>query len=398
MARTVIAIALGATAVVAVVTGTALIVVDVIVVDLLIIALAVLTMATVGVVLSIRVPANAVGWLLIVAALALGVEFLAFGYGERSSAVAGGSWPGTVVAAWLYSNLLAVPVVIMVFTLPLIYPDGRLVSPRWRWLIGLLALSFVQTLAQAFRPGLIPDTNVENPFGIPALVPLLDALKAPGFGILAVPLFVGPVAAIVIRFRRGIAVERAQLKWLIAATTAAVVAWTVVAVGGLTGSAVLTTVGWYGGLLAFVGLPLAIGIAVLRYRLYEIDKIISRTIAWAVVTGVLVLVFAGGVVALQAALIGVTQGETLAVAASTLIAAALFQPLRRRVQREVDRRFDRATYDAQQTVEAFAERLRDEVALDAVADNLQRTVASSIKPTSFGLWLRASRPRPGGRS
>jgi hypothetical protein len=135
-------------------------------------------------------------------------------------------------------------------------------------------------------------------------------------------------------------------------------------------------------------LPIAIGIAVLRYRLYEIDRIISRSIAWAVVTGVLVAVFAGGVVALQAALAGFTQGETLAVAVSTLVAATLFQPLRRRVQRAVDRRFDRASYDGQRTVEAFAERLRDEVALDAVVADLHQTVATSIKPTSFGLWLR----------
>jgi hypothetical protein len=109
----------------------------------------------------------------------------------------------------------------------------------------------------------------------------------------------------------------------------------------------------------------------------------------------LVSVFAVGVVALQQVLIGITQGQTVAVAASTLIAAALFQPLRRRVQHAVDRRFDRAKYDAQQTVEAFAERLRDEVALDAVADDLQQTVASSVKPTLFGLWLLPGRPRAG---
>jgi hypothetical protein len=345
MRRAVLAIALGATAVVAGVIGPALalIVVDQIVVDLLIIALAVLAMASVGVILAIRVPANAVGWLLIVAALAFGVEFLAVAYWQLSIKVAGRSWPGTVLAAWLYSNLLLVPVMVMVFTIPLIFPDGRLLSPRWRWLVGLLVLSMVQSLAQAFRPGLISDTNVENPFGIAALVPLLDALKAPAFGILAVPLFIGPIASVVIRFRRGIPAERAQLKWLIAATTAAVFAWSVVAVGEATGSAVLRTAGWYGGLLAFVGLPLAVGIAVLRYRLYEIDRIISRTIAWALVTGVLVSVFAAGVVALQAALIGFTQGQTLAVAVSTLGAAALFQPLRRRVQRVVDRRFDRAS-------------------------------------------------------
>jgi hypothetical protein len=403
MRRIALGIVLAVTAAVAVGTvavaiAAALLVPDQVPVDMPLITLAVLAMVTVGSVLAIRVPANAIGLLLVVSALALGVEILGLAYSEVSFAVAGGSWPGTAIAAWLYSSLLAVPVVILVFTIPLIYPNGRLLSPRWRWLVGLVALSFVQSLAQAFRPGIISDTNVENPFGIAALVPFLDAMKAPAFGTFALPVLGGPIVSVVIRFRRGTRAERAQLKWLVAATTAAVFAWSMVLVGEGTGLTVLTTVGWYGGLLAFAGLPIAIGIAVLRYRLYEIDRIISRSIAWAVVTGVLVSVFAVGVVALQQLLTGVTQGGTVAVAISTLVAAALFQPLRRRVQHAVDRRFDRAKYDAQQTVEAFAERLRDEVALDAVADDLHQTVASSIKPTSFGLWLRPGRPRAGGRS
>jgi hypothetical protein len=390
MRRTVLAIALGATVVAGlVVIDTAMLAVGQFEAGFLLITLAVMAMGAVGAFLAVRVPANKVGWLLLVSAVVLGMEFLGAGYVGGSVTYAGGSWPGTAVAAWLYSNLLGVPVLTMAIGIPLIFPDGHLPSPRWRWLVVLLVVSIVQALAQAFRPGLIPDTNVENPFGIAALVPLLDAINAPVFGFLAVPLFVGPIASVVIRFRRGTPAERAQLKWLIAATTAAVVAWTVVAVGEATGSTILRTAGWYGGLLAFVGLPLAIGIAVLRYRLYEIDRIISRTIGWAVVTGLLV----AGVVALQAALIGITQGETLAVAASTLVAAALFQPLRRRVQRVVDRRFDRARYDAQRTVEAFAVRLRDEVALDAVVADLQRTVADSIRPVTFALWLR---PAPGG--
>jgi DNA integrity scanning protein DisA with diadenylate cyclase activity len=151
---------------------------------------------------------------------------------------------------------------------------------------------------------------------------------------------------------------------------------------------------WFPALVAFPTVPIAVGIAVLRYRLYEIDRIISRTIAWAVVTGVLVGVFFGAVVALQALLTDFTQGETVAVAASTLVAAAVFQPLRRRVQRAVDRRFDRAAYDARQTVEAFARRLRDEVALDAVVTDLLEMVATSMKPTSLALWLRPAAPRP----
>jgi hypothetical protein len=357
------------------------------VIDTLLLALALLSMAAVGALLAIRVPANAVGWLLLVSAFVLGVEFLAVGYADQSASVAQGSWPGTAVAAWLYSNLFAVPVFVMTVAIPLIYPDGRLLSPRWRWLVAALVWTCVSTIVKAgFRPGLIPDTNLENPFGIAGIEPLLSLIDLTGP--LSGAAFIGGIASVAIRFRRGGMVQRQQVKWLIAVTGMAVVAWTVVAVAEVTGVTAMRVVGWYGALVAFIALPIAIGIAVLRYRLYEIDRIISRTIAWTVVTGVLVSVFAGGVVALQAALARFTQGETLAVAASTLVAVALFQPLRRRVQGVVDRRFDRARYDGQRTVQAFAERLRGEVALDAVAADLRQTVATSIKPTSIGLWLR----------
>ena len=361
------------------------------------IALSVLALATVGSVLAIRVPANAIGLLLVVSALALGLETLGAAYGQASLTLAGGSWPGTAQATWLYTNVLSVPVLIMTVGIPLIYPDGHLLSARWRWAVAALVFTGVSAfLESGFAPRLIPDTNIENPFYIEGLGPLLRAIELPE--VTGVVVFLVAIASVAIRYRRGNLVERQQVKWLMAATAFAALAWSVVIVGGVTGATTVVAVGWSGGLLAFVGLPLAIGIAVLRYRLYEIDRIISRTIAWAVVTGVLVAVFAGVVVALQAALIGFTQGETLAVAVSTLVAAALFQPLRRWVQRVVDRRFDRAAYDAQRTVEAFAVRLRDEVDLDAVVADLDRTVAASIRPTSFALWLRPAPPQSRSRS
>jgi hypothetical protein len=394
MRRTAQVIVLAATAAVAVgtvavVIGAALFAFDQLPLDLPLIALAVLAMATVGCVLAIRVPANAVGWLLAVSALALGVEILGLAYAQGSQALAGGSWPGTAVAAWLYSNMLSVPVLIMTIGIPLVFPDGRLLSRRWRWLVALVILSSIPSLLKGgFGTRVIPDTTIENPFYIDGLGPALSVIQSPD--ITGAIVFLFAIASVAIRYRRGKVVERQQLKWLIAATSFAAMAWILVIVGGITGSSAVTAVGWYGGLLAFTGFPIAIGIAVLRYRLYEIDRIISRTIAWAVITGVLVSVFAAGVVALQAALTAYTQGETFAVAVSTLVAAALFQPLRRRVQRAVDRRFDRASYDAQRTVAAFAERLRDEVALDAVVADLHQTVTTSIKPTSFALWLRQS--------
>ena len=147
-------------------------------------------------------------------------------------------------------------------------------------------------------------------------------------------------------------------------------------------------------LLAYAAVPAAIAVAVLRYRLYEIDRIISRTLSWATVTGVLLVVFAGLVVGLQALLSGVTQGQTLAVAASTLAAFALFQPVRRRVQRAVDRRFDRARYDSERTAAAFAERLRTEVDLEAVAGDLTGSVERALRPSTLGLWLKARSGEP----
>lgn len=366
--------------------------------DAMIIALAVLTMAAVGTLLAIRVPANAVGWLLLVAAVLLGVEFLALDYGAASRAVAAGSWPGTDVAMWLYGNLLALPVLIMAVGIPLIFPDGRLPTPRWRWLAAFVVLMGAQQVLGWFRPGLIPDTTVQNPFGIAGIEPLLDVLSLPLFQLAGPAAFVGGVASVVVRFRRGGEVERAQLKWLVAATALAVIAWPVIGLGTALGWPVLTTLAWSAGLLSFIAIPVAIGIGVLRYRLYEIDRIISRSIAWAMLTGVLVAVFAVGVLAFQAALARFTQGETLAVAASTLIAVSLFQPVRRRVQRVVDRRFDRARYDAERTVEAFAERIRNQVAVDTVLADLQATVTDSIKPSSSGLWLRPGPHEFGGHA
>jgi DNA integrity scanning protein DisA with diadenylate cyclase activity len=142
--------------------------------------------------------------------------------------------------------------------------------------------------------------------------------------------------------------------------------------------------------IALLLVPVAIGISILRYRLYEIDRLISRTIGWALVTGVLVSVFAGGVLALQAILAGFTQGQTLAVAASTLMAFALFQPVRRRVQRAVDHRFDRERYDGERTAAAFADRLRDQVNLAELETDVIQTVASALRPTSTSVWLRTS--------
>jgi uncharacterized oligopeptide transporter (OPT) family protein len=146
------------------------------------------------------------------------------------------------------------------------------------------------------------------------------------------------------------------------------------------------------GLMSFALLPVAIGIAVLRYRLYEIDRIISRTLSWTVVTGVLVTVFVGVVVALQGLLAGFTQGQTLAVAGSTIVVFALFQPLRRRIQQEIDRRFDRSRYDADRVVAGLGVRLSHVVDLDALLGEIGSVAGETVRPTSSAVWLRRSGP------
>jgi hypothetical protein len=178
------------------------------------------------------------------------------------------------------------------------------------------------------------------------------------------------------------------MRWLVASLCAIVAS----VVLGLVVTVILGEAGaeiaWLPVIVAYPTLPLAVYIAVSRYRLYEIDRIVSRTVGWAVITGLLLVVFAVGVVSLQALLAGVTQGQTLAVAGSTVLAFGLFQPVRRRVQRMVDRRFDRARYDAERTAARFAERLRDKVELDGVEEELTTTVAGALRPSGVGLWIR----------
>jgi hypothetical protein len=277
---------------------------------------------------------------------------------------------------------LILPVVALTF------PDGHLPSPTWRWPVGVaLGALAAATILTVLRPGEIAETVSWNPLGIDALPAWLSSLAGPLSGIGIVLISVLGIAAVVTRYRRASGLERQQLRWFVAAVLLAVVPINIAALPGSGGP------GWL--ILAVFGLllvPVSVGIAVTRYRLYEIDRLISRTIGWALVTGVLVAVFAGTVVGLQAILSSITQGQTLAVAASTLAAFAVFQPVRRRIQSAVDHRFNRACYDAEQTAAAFSARMRDEVDIAAVTTDLNATVHGAIRPASLGLWIRGNRP------
>jgi hypothetical protein len=215
----------------------------------------------------------------------------------------------------------------------------------------------------------------------------LASLLAVAFG------FGGAGVAIWVRFRRGDPVQRQQLKWLLADVGVAAIAFPVAMV--FSGSNALWDVAlWLVGFLAFLGLPVAIGIAVLRYRLYEIDRIVSRTIGYLIVTATLAVVFVGGILLFEAVLTPLTGGSTLGVAASTLVAAALFGPLRRRVQAVVDRRFNRSRYDAERAVAAFVTQLRDDVDLESVSADVLGVVNRTVAPATLGLWIRRSGGEP----
>ena len=291
----------------------------------------------------------------------------------------------------------------------LLFPDGHLPSRRWRplaWLSGLV-LTFL-TLVIPVLPAPMSEViqnpsfvNAPNPLGVEALRPVLDRIYAI---VLLVPVcVVGCALSLIVRFRRSRGHERLQLKWLAAAAgvTAAIYLVTMVTSffwGGELWADQKTPV-WVTALqhlsvFAFVLIPVAIGTAILRYRLFDVDVIINRALVYGVLTAALALVYAGTVVGLGAAARAVTQQETnnLAVAASTLAVAGLFGPLRRRVQSFIDRRFYRHKYDAQQTLADFSARLRDHVDLDSLNAELLAVVTRTMQPSRVSLWLKPPAP------
>ena len=273
--------------------------------------------------------------------------------------------------------------------LALVFPTGGLPSRLWRLPVALVAAALgVGTALELTRPGPIAGAaGSRNPFGIDGVpAALLDATPALLSGAVVGFTILG-VAAVLTRYRHGDVTLRQQLRWFVAAVLLVAVPLPLSVIPGQGGP--------FWGALACVGLllvPVSVGIAVTRHRLYEIDRLISRGLSWAVLSGLLVAVYAGAVLVLQSLLGGVTQGETVAVAGSTLLAAALFQPLRRRIQAAVDHRFNRARYDAERTAVDFAERLRDEVDLVSLSDGIAIVVDTALRPTTIGVWIRKPVP------
>ena len=354
--------------------------------------------AGVGSILVARRPRNVIGWVLLGMGWTFAVAFLPIDATAHELQTMTAS-ALQVAIAWLTDWTVSLTFALFA-TLAFSFPTGRLAQGRWRrFAVLVLVLIWGTVIVSAFWPVLtvVPIdgagiVEIPNPIGLlPQRILGVDLPSQP-MAIAVLPLIlVASIAAIAGRYAGARDLERLQLRWLVAAFGAIAVAIPV----GLAIVIVIDPDGkiaWVPASLGFLLPPIAIGIAVTRHRLYEIDRLISRSVSWAVLSGLLVAVYAGAVLLLQSVLGGVTQGETLAVAGSTLLAAALFQPLRRRIQTIVDHRFNRARYDAERTAIDFAERLRDQVDLPSLSGDMASVVDTALRPSKIGVWIRPSRP------
>jgi hypothetical protein len=348
----------------------------------------------VGGVVASRRPANPVGWLFLAGALSTAFRVLAGEYAIYGISTNPGSLLLPYAAAWLSNTMIWIGPAISFILIPLYFPDGRPESPRWAF-VGRISLGtlLLFTVINAFAPvEAVQRSGIQNPSGIEALRPFVKAFEAVVL-VWYIALILAAAGSLVVRFLRSVGEERQQLKWFTYAA-AILPVWFLVnapvqnAFPNL--FAVLDS-------LFIAAVPVAAGIAILRYRLYDIDLIINRTLVYGSLTISLAVVYATGVVALQLAWRSLTGGESqLAVVASTLTIAALFSPLRHAIQSFIDRRFYRSRYDAAKTLEAFSARLRKETDLDRLGGELVSVVYETMRPHHASLWLRPPGQRERG--
>jgi hypothetical protein len=335
-----------------------------------------------GALICARRPRNRIGWLLLVAGLSsIGFSFAA-GYVEYGRD-RGGLLPASPLVAWVATWIWVVALTALTFLL-LLYPTGRLVSRRWRplaWATG--GWGVLSVAAMAMSPELGPPPGYDNPIGLPGVAGLF-LTEATDSGLAAgslLALLVVALALLVVRFGRARGVERQQLKWLVYAASLAAATTFIFPLTWLT-QGILP---W----LSVWAIPVAIGVAVLRYRLYDIDRLINRTLVYGLLTATLGVGYAGMVLVLGQLFGGIgAEPPSWTIAGATLAVAALIQPARRHIQQAVDRRFNRRHYDAARTIQAFSARLRQQVDLDTLASELLTVVEQTMEPTAASLWLR----------
>ena len=338
--------------------------------------------SAVGVLIISRRPGNVIGWIYALVALAMALGGVAGGYVDRSL-------PGFRWVALLPDLLWLATVPVGVMLLMLVFPTGQLPSSRWRPVVWVtIGATVVTVVGTALTPGPVEDyPDLRNPLGITGAGPVLEVIVGVGFVAMVAGVFAA-AGSLIVRWRRARGIERQQLKWLAYAAGLLVVAQ-------LSASMLprpLFLVVTYTAALLF---PVAIGIAIVRYRLYDIDRIINRTLVYGLLTAILGLGYAGVVLVLGQLFGGIgDRPPSWAVAGATLAVAALVQPARRRIQQAVDRQFNRRRYDAVRTVESFSARLRDQVDLDTLTAELLSVVEQTMQPSAASLWLRPSVQEP----
>jgi hypothetical protein len=349
--------------------------------------------AIVGALAGSRDPRNAIAWVFLALALVTAIAVFCEAYTIAAEGDAA-SLTGGVVAAWFSSWAQYVWLALGAIFVPLLFPDGRLPSRRWRALIFLaiaaVALSASRT---ALTPGQVdsPETRAPNPLGIGGAERALDVAEAVGTGLGGICIVAAGVSLLV-RLRRARGARRQQLKWFVFVAGLMVVAVLIAGISTVAETEVtnrIGAVGWYSWLFFLLfGVPATLAIAIFRYRLYDVDVVINRTLVYGLLTALLAGAYFGFVLFFQLALNPLTEENELAVAASTLAVAALFRPGRRRIQALVDRRFYRRKYDATQALAVFSARLREEIDLDALRVELTGAVRETMQPRHISLWLR----------
>jgi hypothetical protein len=349
--------------------------------------------AAVGALVASRQPNNTIGWIFCAIGLFLTSSGASAQYAIYAVVSSPGSLPGGGTAAWLEAFLNGPIIITMFALLLLLFPNGWPPSHRWRAVLWLDLIAGVLLFVGFFKPGPMETSSLDvaNPFGIEEIGALLNALFYGGL-YLALALTALGVVSLIVRFRRSRAQERQQIKWF---AFAGAIMCAVIVTGpflwSLPSSSPGNTLIW--PVLFFSAastIPVAVGIAIMRYRLYDIDRIINRTLVYGLLTAILVGLYFGGVTATQAlfqTLSGQEQLPQLLVVASTLVIAALFNPLRRRIQAFIDRSFYRRKYDAAKTLEGFSMKLRDETDLNALSDDLIGVVRETMQPAHVSLWL-----------
>jgi MFS family permease len=346
---------------------------------------------TIGAVIVARQPRNRIGWLCCGVGFLVGPAFFGQDYAWYTLVHQPGSLPGGLAMGWLGSWPWFIALGLILVFLPLLFPNGQLVSRRWRPVAWVAAAWLVLIwVGVAFSPGPLEGVNhktVPNPLGIEgaeATFKRLETIAAPGLGLLMLL----SVTSMVGRFRRARSAERQQLKWFTYAAALSVLLFLSFALTGLD-TRTPSPLGYIIAALWLMTIPMAIGVALLRYHLFDIDRLINRTLVYGLLTALLAGLYAVAVLVLGQLFGGIgTEPPSWAVAGATLAVAALFQPARRRIQQVVDRRFNRRKYDAAQTVEAFSVRLREELDLDTLSVELLAVVDQTVQPAKASLWLR----------